>query len=319
MKNTLAIVMAVLILSACLGGCGTKKDNPDSDKLQIVSTIFPSYDFARQICAEDAEITMLLPPGSESHSYEPTPQDIITIQNCDLFIYVGGESDTWVDDILNSMDKPVKTLRMMDCVTVVQEELKEGMEEETEDAEGEAENAEEVEYDEHVWTSPKNAANITKAISAAVCELDSENTDTYSENTEAYVTKLNNLDEEFTSFFAALENKTIIVGDRFPLRYFTDEYGLDYYAAFPGCSTETEPSAATIAFLIDKVEDENISTVFYIEFSNHLVADSIAEATGAKTALFQTCHNVSEDDLNSGATYVSIMEQNLATLKEVMQ
>ena len=173
--------------------------------------------------------------------------------------------------------------------------------------------------DEHVWTSPKNAIAIARAIADRLAALDPVNARAYCANAEAYTAALMSLDAQFTEFFGTVSNKTLIVGDRFPLRYFADAYGLTYYAAFPGCSTETEPSAATIAFLMDKVTTEKVSTVFYIEFSNHLVADGIAEHTGAKTALIHSCHNVSRAELESGATYLSLMNANLETLKGAMK
>lgn len=307
-KRTVFLILAV-ILVFCFTGCSQQPGVETNGKLQIVSTIFPAYDFSLQVCKDLADITILIPPGSESHSYEPTAQDIITISNCDLFIYTGGLSDTWVNEILLSMDKPIKTIKMMDCVDAVEEVITEGMQEEE---------GSEIEYDEHVWTSPKNAIKITEAIYSVVCELDSDNASVYLINYETYIGSLDELDKEFTDFFATVENKTLIFGDRFPFRYFADEYGLKYYAAFPGCATETETSAQTIAFLIDKVKEENISTVFYVEFSNHLIADSIAEATGTKTALLHSCHNVTKDDMSNGMTYLSLMQQNLITLKEAM-
>ena len=177
--------------------------------------------------------------------------------------------------------------------------------------------AHEVEYDEHVWTSPQNAILISRAIEQALCRINPENTEVYQKNADSYVSELETLDQNFRDFFAGVSHKTMIFGDRFPFRYFAEEYGLDCFAAFPGCSNETEPSAATIAFLTDKVKSEKISTVFYIEFSNHQVADSIAEAT--KTALFHSCHNVSAQEQKDGASYLSLMEQNLNTLKEVLR
>lgn len=322
MKRIFSVFISMSFILAVLSGCGNTKtesessSNTDTDKISIVATIFPQYDFARQVACDHAEITMLLSPGAESHSYEPTPQDIIKIQNCDLFIYVGGENDTWVSSIVDSMDKPIKTLKLMDCVDVVEEETVEGMEAEEEEKSGS--DAEDIEYDEHVWTSPKNAVKIVRKIKEALCEIDSANADAYNANSQSYMEQLNELDSEFQSVVDHATNKTVVFGDRFPLRYFVDTYGLTYYAAFPGCSTDTEPSVSTIAFLIDKVKSENISTVFYIEFSNHQVADSIAEATGAKTALFQSCHNVSQADLDNGASYLSLMRQNVETLREAL-
>ncbi len=307
MKKFICIIIAAVLTALCFSGCGSTEKQPEKG-LKIISTVFPSYDFAKNVCGGKASVTQLLPPGAESHTYEPTAQDIVKIQGCDLFIYVGGESDAWAEKILASFNTPVKSLRMIECVEVLEEEVKEGMEQEEETGE--------KEYDEHVWTSPLNAIKITEAINVAVCELDPDNRDFYSENCGKYVAELKALDEDFKQLFKTYDGKPLIFGDRFPLRYFVEEYGLDYYAAFPGCSSQSEPSAATIAFLINKIKTENIKTVYYIEFSNHSIADNLAAATGAKTALFNTCHNVSREDLQKGATYISLMRENMNTLKE---
>ena len=307
----------LLLLSAC--GQSVEEDT-DPDQLTVVATVFPAYDFARAVGGDLADVQLLLPPGTESHSYEPTPADILAVQDCDLFIYLGGESDTWVETILESVELRGQTLRMVDCVPLLEEETVEGMESYEEGHDHDHDEApglgEVVGYDEHVWTSPKNAALITRAVGDKLAELDPANADTYAANSADYAAQIEDLDREFADFFAGVEDRTMVFGDRFPLRYFAEEFNIDYYAAFPGCSTQTEPSAATIAFLTDKVREEHIPTVWYIEFSNHLVADSIAESAGVKTAMFHTCHNVSADDLAAGATYVSLMEQNLETLRE---
>ena len=311
------ILALLLLLSAC--GQSTEEDT-DPDQLTVVATVFPAYDFARAVGGDLADVQLLLPPGTESHSYEPTPADIRAVQDCDLFIYLGGESDTWVETILESVELRGQTLRMVDCVPLLEEETVEGMESYEEGHDHDHDEApglgEVVGYDEHVWTSPKNAALITRAVGDKLAELDPANADTYAANSADYAAQIEDLDREFADFFAGVEDRTMVFGDRFPLRYFAEEFNIDYYAAFPGCSTQTEPSAATIAFLTDKVREEQIPTVWYIEFSNHLVADSIAESAGVKTAMFHTCHNVSADDLAAGATYVSLMEQNLETLRE---
>lgn len=322
MKKWITLWSSLLLVCLLLAGCGSQGEEetqPDGEeqRLQIVTTVFPAYDFARAVAGEYANVTLLLPPGTESHSYEPTPADIIAVEECDLFIYLGGESDAWVDTILDSTGAGDKAMRMIDCVDLLEEETVEGMETEHEDHDhglGEV-----VGYDEHVWTSPKNAAAITRAIGARLEELDAAHAQDYAAGAEDYAGQLEALDGEFRTFFDGVTDKTIVFGDRFPLRYFAEEYGLNYYAAFPGCSTQTEPSAATVAFLTDKVREEGISTVWYIEFSNHLVADSIAEAAGADTALFHTCHNVSAEDLENGATYISLMEGNLERLRQHMQ
>lgn len=316
-KEFLAALVALALVLMPLAGIASAEGAPDH-RLSVVATNFPAFDFARAIAGDCADVAMLLPPGAESHTYEPTPRDILKIQDCGLFVYTGGESDAWVDGILASLDREVPVLRMIDCVAAVPEETVEGMQAEEHEEDEEHEEGE-VEYDEHVWTAPANAIWIEKAIAEALAGLDPANADAYRANSDAYTAKLEALDARFKDFFAGVSGKTLIVGDRFPLRYFADEFGLEYYAAFPGCSTETEPSAATIAFLIDRVRAEGVGAVFYIEFSNHLVADSIAEQTGIEARLLHSCHNVSQAELDGGATYLTLMEKNLETLKEVMK
>ena len=324
MKKLMLCICCILLLAGCAPA--GKAPETDDGRLRIVATVFPAYDFARAAAGDGAEVTLLLPPGVESHSYEPTPADILAVQNCDLFIYLGGESDAWVDTILTAVQPKGETLRMVDCVDLLEEEHVEGMQAERGHDHHEDEHGEELEdsrglgevtgIDEHVWTSPANAAAITLAIGEKLEELDSANGEAYREHTRAYAAELADLDQQFEAFFNTQPSRTIVFGDRFPLRYFAERYDLDYYAAFPGCGTQTEPSAATIAYLTEKVRTEQLSTVWYIEFSNHLVADCIAEATGARIAMFHTCHNVSKAEIESGATYVSLMERNLETLQQ---
>lgn len=317
---TAALLAAFLLLSGC-GKTETAPADGETDKLTVVATVFPAYDFARAVGGEAAEVSLLLPPGAESHSYEPTPADIMAVQQCDLFLYLGGESDTWVETILESVEPQGTTLRMIDCVDLLEEETVEGMEshEDEHDHDEGLGLGEVVGYDEHVWTAPRNAAQITRAIGAEMEALDPSNAAFYAANAADYAGQIEALDREFADFFAGVADRTMVFGDRFPLRYFADEFDIPYYAAFPGCSTQTEPSAATIAFLTEKVREEGISTVWYIEVSNHLVADSIAEAAGAETAMFHSCHNVSADDLAAGATYISLMTDNLETLRQHMR
>ena len=342
-----------LILGMMLTGCGMsgqqteqnggkEQNTEENKKISVVATIFPQYDFVRQIAGDNVELKMLLKPGEETHSYEPTPQDIIAIQNSDLFIYVGGENDAWVEDILESMpDNGRKTLKLVDCVDTVEEEHVEGMKEERghdhedhddhddHDAEHEEDEADHEEHgqeeihsvheiDEHVWTSPLNAIKIVEQIKEELCEIDPENASDYEENAEAYVAQLNELDQEFQDVVDHSKRKLMIFGDRFPFRYFAEEYGLDYYAAFSGCASDTEPSAATMAFLINKVRDENIKTVLKMELSNENIAKAIAEATNADVKEFYSCHNLTAEQFADGETYLSLMEKNVETLREVL-
>lgn len=512
----LCFALAAVLLLALPAGCAPGTAAPqgqDDAKLDIVTTIFPPYDFVRAIAGENVRLTMLLPPGAESHSFEPTPQDIITIQNCDVFIYVGGDSDAWIEEILASMDTShMRILSLMDMVDVKEEAIVEGMEHSheghahdavdpahvkdrplanweggwatietalangaldtyvraqaeehgasfetqyatfenawktaypaveitgdrvtfttaaqgttsasytytgyeivqgehgpavwygyekqagdaaaprtlvlndhstgnagrdghghehedehaaphthlrygdgemaqlaaetswapfyfaagTSDAEmaqtlaGHTHGSEdaghaghgEAELDEHVWTSPKNAKRIVQALADNLEELDAQNAALYTQNTAAYLAQLDELDAAFEAVVQNAKRHILVFGDRFPFRYFADAYGLSYYAAFPGCSTQTEPSAATIAFLIDKIKDEGIPVVFHIEMSNEKMADTISADTGAQKRLFHSCHNVTRAEMDAGANYLDLMRQNLEPLKEALQ
>ena len=307
MKKIKCFILVMFLL--LLVGCG--KEEVDSDKLTIVSTSFPGYDFARAVVgAEDAELVMLIKPGSEVHSYDPSPKDIVTIQNSDVFIYVGGESERWVANIISSIDTShTKVIRLMDYVDLSYEEVKEGMD---------VSHEEDEEYDEHIWTSPKNAMKLLKAIYTAISASDSLNEGIYLNNYNSYLDKITKLDSSITEIVNNSARKTIVFGDRFPFKYFVDEYDLNYFAAFPGCSSETEASAKTVAFLIDKVKQENIPVVFYLEMSNHKVADLIVEETNAKALEFHSVHNLTRDEFASGLTYVDVMNKNVSNLKEAL-
>ena len=315
-------VLALVILTTV--GCGSKTspektDSNDKEKgIRVVATIYPLYDFARQVVGDCGEVTMLEPPASESHSYEPTPQDIITIQDCDVFLYIGGESDTWVEDMLQDIDtNKVKVVRCLELVDLLEEEVVEGMEaEEHEEEEHDGEHEEE--YDEHIWTTPANAMQIVEQLADIFGEADQTNKDTYRAQGEAYKAEIATLDQQFQQVVDEAECKTLIVGDRFPLRYFVEEYGLSYYAAFPGCSEDTEPSAATMAFLIDKVKKEQLPVVLHMELSNESIADSICESTGAEKLEFHSCHKISKDDFEAGVTYVDLMQKNVEVLKKAL-
>ena len=317
MRKILSCLLACTFFLTC-AACAPAGPISDEDggRLQIVATVFPAYDFARACAGDLAEVTLLLPPGMESHSYEPTPADILTVQNCDLFLCLGGESDAWVDTILSAVEPRGQVLRMVDCVELLEEADHDGHDHEDHEDHEDGGLGRVVGMDEHVWTSPLNAAEITRAIGEQLAGLDPGSAAVYRANAAGYAAELETLDQAFQDFFDSCEDPVMVFGDRFPLLYFADRYDLEYYAAFPGCATQTEPSAATVAFLTELVEADHISTVWYIEFSNHLVADSIAEAAGAGTAMFHVCHNVTRAEMEGGATYLTLMEGNLERLRE---
>ena len=313
MKRMMAAVL-LLCLALSLAACGESDPVQESSApLSIVTTVFPAYDFARQIAGERAKVSLLVPPGAESHSFEPTPQDMLRVQESSLFFCNGGESEAWVEELLE--EQPVETLMMLDCVEALEEEEKEGMQELHEEH---GEEEEGPEYDEHVWTSPVNARRICEALCEKLCALDPEGESLYRANLERYCGELRLLDAAFRKTVDEGRHSTVVFADRFPVRYFVEEYGLDYFAAFPGCADDTEPAARTVAFLIDRVREEGLPAVFYIEFSNEKMADVICEDTGCKKLLFHSCHNVSAEDLENGVTYLQLMWGNVNALKEAL-
>lgn len=317
MLRKLVCLIAAVSLTLGLCGCSDDGDISSGDKLEIVTTIFPAYDFARQVFGDTAEVTLLLKPGMESHSYDPGARDIVRIESCDLFIYNGGESDAWVENILRSTEN-VNTFRMMDVVEVYEEEITEGMEHDHDGDGSYDHDHEEDEYDEHIWTSPKNAAKIVEGIRSAAVKLSPGNEAAYDSAADNYIARINALDGEFRELLDG-EKRYFVFGDRFPLLYFFREYGLNYYAAFPGCGSETEPSARVITFLGEKLESvDTVPAVFCIELSNHKLADMLAADKGLSSYEFHTCHNLTADDFEAGETYVSLMERNVKTLKTVL-
>lgn len=304
-----ALFLAVLSASLLIVSCADKND--DDGKLSVVCTTFAPYDFVRAIAGDTANVQMLVTPGADTHSYDPTPRDIVAISKCDIFVYIGGDSDAWVDRILSSVDNPdMKIIKLIDCTEeLYYEEHKEGMDDVHDDKE---------EYDEHVFTSPRNASLICDRIADTLLAVEPENEEFYRKNLSEYKAELESLDEAFKSVVENGKRKEIVFADRFPLLYFVKAYGLDYYAAFPGCSSETEPSGATVAFLIKKVKEDNIPVVFYLELSDGRIADTICESTGAEKIRFNSCHNVSKSDFEAGKTYLSLMRENVALLEKAL-
>ena len=369
---------AVLGISLVLGGCAQTggsqgafdASSEENGKLKVAVTLFPYYDFVRQIAGNQVDLQMVIPAGMDSHSFEPTPADIRTIQHADILISNGGTMEHWLDETLAAMDTTNMTIvTMMDYVDAVEEEIVEGMEDADHDHEhthvyvaadhdhsgempeehaahahedddhdhsGETpeEHAahsyeedtrsyvdhdgheEEIEYDEHIWTSPVNAMKLVDVIGDTLAEADPAHADTYHQGAENYKKELEEIDSGFREVSANRKRNMIVMGDKFPFRYLADEYQLDYRAAFSGCSSDTEPSAKTIAYLIDKVKEEQIPAVYYLELSSHRVAEIIGEETGAEPLLLHSCHNVTRAQFDAGVTYVQLMRRNIENLRK---
>ena len=321
-KKTLKIIGGVLAIALILGISIFAITNLSSKQKTagILATNFVGYDFARAVTGDESEVSMLLKPGVEMHSYEPTPEDIINIKKADLFIYVGGESDEWVKDLLKDNEIPeAKTLRLMDLVETKEEELSEGMEKNKHKHEDESDSESEVEYDEHIWTSPANAIKLVSGIKDRLAQIHPESASTYTKNADAYIARLSSIDQQIRDVVRASNKKELIFGDRFPFRYFVDEYGLDYYAAFPGCSEQTEASSQTIAFLINKAKTSNANTILKIELTSDKLAKSIADEVGASVMVLNAAHNISSDDFKNGVTYADVMERNIEVLGEALK
>lgn len=347
-KSVVFIVTISMILG--MAGCGKTTEKEDNYRLKIVTSLFPYYDMARAVIGDvkGIDLKMTVTPGQDSHSFEPTPSDVIQMENADVLIYNGGSLETWIDTLLDSLNnKNQIQMKMMDYVDVLNEEIVEGMdtrfeehdhdehshkednhnkenhkednhsedssndsEFHNEDSEGEHE-----ETDEHIWTSPVNEIIMTEKICETLSKALPEEKENFQKNAESYISQLKELDNEFRTIVENAKINEIIFADKFPLQYFAKEYGLKYYAAFPGCGSDMEPSAKTIGFLVDRIKEDNIKAVFYLELSSHIVADAIETDTGAKPLQFNSCHNITQKQFDSGVTYVDLMKENVNNLK----
>lgn len=330
MKKNRILVM-VLAVAICMGlfcGCGNNSTNSANKKYSVVCTIFPEYDWVREIVgdkADDFELTLLLDNGVDLHNYQPTAADMAKLSTCDLFIYVGGESDEWVEDALaEATNKDMIVINLLDSLgdSVKEEELVEGMQGEEEEDEGEdGEEEEGPEYDEHVWLSIKNSQSLVKVISESIAKLDSKNADVYKNNCDSYMAKLSTLDSQYADVVSNATTKTVLFGDRFPFRYLVDDYGIDYYAAFVGCSAETEASFGTITFLSGKVDELSLSHLLVIESSDKKIAETIINNTKSKNQdilVLDSMQSTTSKDIANGVTYLSIIEKNLEVLKNAL-
>lgn len=357
-KSVVFIVTISMIFG--MAGCGKTTEKEDNYRLKIVTSLFPYYDMARAVIGDvkGIDLKMIVTPGQDSHSFEPTPSDVIQMENADVLIYNGGSLETWIDTLLDSLNnKNQIQMKMMDYVDVLNEEIVEGMdtrfeehdheehshkednhnkenhkedshseenhkednhsEDSSNDSEFHNEDSEEEheETDEHIWTSPVNEIIMTEKICETLSKALPEEKENFQKNAESYISQLKELDNEFKTIVENAKTNEIIFADKFPLQYFAKEYGLKYYAAFPGCGSDMEPSAKTIAFLVDKIKEDNIKAVFYLELSSHIVADAIETDTGAKPLQFNSCHNITQKQFDSGVTYVDLMKENVNNLK----
>ena len=306
MRKLLCLLLCLLVLP--LGGCATKEEAPKAEKgkISVVSTIFPAYDFVREIAGDNAELKMLLPFGGESHTYEPTLEDMVAVSNCDLFIYIGGDVDPWAEDLIKASG--VSSRRVIKLLDIAGEEHHHEEGDDHEESE-----------DQHLWTSPERVMELVKVISETLCDIDSKNTKIYTENRVEYLDKLTVLSGKFEVLAKDSKGKTLVFADRFPFHYLCLDYGFKHLSALSGCSSDTEPTITAVNNLINKVKEEKTSALLYTETADGNIAKTVMDATGCGKKLLHSCHSVSEEEFKEGETYLSLMEKNLAVLEEVLR
>lgn len=328
MKCLIFALMATGLMTGC--GTGTEPALKDDDRIKIVTTVFPEYDWVRAILgelAENTELTLLLDDKVDLHSFQPTADDIVKISTCDLFVYVGGESDEWVEAALKEASNPdMVVVNLLDILgdMVKEEEIAEGMQTEEHEHEHEHEEGEEEAYDEHVWLSLKNAKHICQTLAEQLEKIDPENAESYQSNASAYIEQLNSLDAKYQEAVQQSDKKVVLFGDRFPFRYLTDDYNLEYYAAFSGCSAETEASFETIVFLANKMDELSLNNILVIDGSDQKIADTILSNTQSgkkeqKILSMDSMQSTTLNDVEHGVTYLSVMEKNLEALKQALE
>ena len=314
----IAIILVGIIAGVVFGKKNKTGNNNNTGKIKVTASNFASYDFLRAIIGDNdnIELTFLLGPGKDAHSYDPTAQDLITIQNSDLFIYIGGEMEKWADRVLPTLDTGnTKVICVADDIKTIDEQEIDGAEPEEEEDE------EEGAFDEHIWTSPDNAITMVNTLEKSMEEIDSSNSSKYKQNAENYIAKIKNVDKQIQEIVDNKKRDRLVFGDKMPMQYFINYYKLQVSAAFSGCSTETEPSSKTIAYLVNKAKEEKTPVILYIELNNGKVANTIANevGNGCRAMQIQTLHNVSKTDFDNGETWVSLMERNLDVLKAALQ
>lgn len=296
MKRIIICILCVALLCGCSSNTAIQKD----EKITVVTTIFPLYDFARAIGGDIIDVKMLIRPGSEVHSYDPLPSDMIAVYECDLFLYIGGESDKWVDTLLDSAD--INSLALIDTV---EHEYKDH------DSHGHGHDH----TDEHIWTSPQNAVLMIEHICEKLCGIDPNNSEVYKENSNAYITEINKASDKISDTVAKVQNPFMLVADRFPFGFFAEQYGIEYEAAFDGCAVSTDISLKTMSRLTDTIEKRNINAVFCTELSNCSIANALREEVGVDVIELHSAHNVTLDDFENKITYVDILYRNITALE----
>lgn len=331
MKKLITVLLFLLVLAGIMTGCGNFGKSQNEDTLNIVTTIFPEYDWVRQILGdgnEQAQITLLLDNGVDLHSYQPNADDLVAISNCDMFIYIGGHSDSWVEDALaNRVNQDMVVINLLDVLgdAVKSEEIVEGMEHdhahEDEHTGEEHDHGHEAEIDEHIWLSLRNAKTIVSYIACQLGAVDPDNASVYTENANAYMAELDALDGEYQAVVEGAALDTLLFADRFPFRYLVDDYGIEYYAAFSGCSAESEASFETVAFLAGKVDTLGLSHVLTIENATHKIAQTVIDNTESKdqtVLVLNSLQSVTAKDVGNGLTYLDVMRENLEVLKDAL-
>jgi len=312
LKKFFIFILSLVLIVTAFSSCKQTETTSDNGKITVVTTIFPVYDWTRNIAGENCNVIYLDESGTDMHSFEPTAKDILTLAGADVFIHIGGVSDEWVDGAIESAKNPeLITLSLINVTGVLEEEITPGMEHDDHDHDV-------TKYDEHIWLSLKKAQLAVSAIADTLAKADNANKEQYKANAESYNAKLSTLDGKFSDCVNNAKRRTLLFADRFPFRYFTEDYGIEYFAAFPGCSAESEASFDTMTFLIGKTKELSLPCILTIENSDSKIAGTISNETGAKIFSLNSCQSVTMNDITDGITYLSAMENNLQIITEAL-
>lgn len=318
-KGIIYLITIILILTSfILIFCRKTTDKNSNEKIKIVATLFPQYDFAKQIGGDKVEVSLLLTPGTETHTYEPTPQDIINVNKADLYIYTGKYMEPWSDKIANSITSNTQVLDASKNINLINEKQFEEEHSTADSNEEEDDKGHHHEYDPHIWLNPQNAIGMVKNIEEELCNIDPQNKEYYKKNAEKYINQLTNLDNEIETAIKESKKNKIAFGGTFAYAYFIQRYNLQYVSAYDSCGENSEPSVTKVKEVIDYMKENDINVIFYQELSTGKIADTISKETGATKLVFHTIHNASQEEINNGETYISLMQKNLQNLKQAL-